>query len=147
MPLFHKIPRWNVVLILLVITLDGCGGGGGSGGGGGGGTGNGANNGPQVSTSQGRLNAAMAEGDSSLLSPADASYVVTSLSDVYQQKLQDKKTLLLAFYKDLSRRFELVSESQLMQPAATASQVRFHQIRLDPMQRRQHVYQAPRIYR
>ena len=112
MPLFHKKPHWNVVLILLVIALSGCGGGGGGGGG--------SSNGPDVSTPQGRLNAAMAEGDSSLLSPADASYVVTSLNDVYQQKLQDKKTLLLAFYKGLSSRFEKVPESQLMQPAAIA---------------------------
>ena len=62
----------------------------------------------------------MVSGDSSKLTAEDAPYTITSLNDSYSQKLQDKKTLLLAFYAGQNSKFDLVPESQLIQPALSA---------------------------
>ena len=100
--------------LFFVLALTSCGGGGGGDGGGGGGSGS------DMATPQGRLSAAMVSGDSSKLTAEDALYTITSLNDSYSQKLQDKKTLLLAFYAGQNSKFDLVAESQLIQPALSA---------------------------
>ena len=102
--------------LFFVLALTSCGGGGGGDGGGGGGGGGGSD----IATPQGRLSAAMVSGDSSKLTAEDAPYTITSLNDSYSQKLQDKKTLLLAFYAEQNSKFDLVPESQLIQPALSA---------------------------
>ena len=107
MPLILKNSLW-----MLVIALTACGGGGGAG--------NVASSGPDLATPQARLSAAMSSGDSSVFKSIDAEYILTSLNQSYQQKLKVKKTLLLAFYKGQSSQFDLIEESQLIQPSLAA---------------------------
>ncbi len=96
-------------LASVAALLSACGGGGGGSGGGN------ANN-RDLTTAQGRLSAAMANGESSLLTANDAATVISQASTNYQAVMDKQNNLIAAFYQGLSTKFELVRDSYMIQP-------------------------------
>jgi hypothetical protein len=102
----------SFAFLVFVLALTSCGGGGGvdagSSGGGGGDT---------YASVKGRLSAAMAGGDSSMLKPEDAGPVISVTYANYQSLLDTQNNFISRFYSGLSTKFELIKHSYMIQPA------------------------------